>query len=76
MVVDTDSDAEMVVDTDSDTETVVGTDSGTGVDEVVLIVSTVAVSCANTAPRGENTAAMQMAISVLRGNILKVMIFL
>lgn len=63
------------------TETVVDTDSGTGVEVVVdgtvVIVSTVAdaLSCANTAPRGEKTAATQMAISVLRENILKVMIF-
>lgn len=68
----------MVVDTvsETDVEVIVGRSVDDG-DIVLVMVSTVAValSWASTLLRGENRAATQMAMSVLRENMLKAMIF-
>lgn len=66
---------------ETDVEVIVGrsVDDDDDDDDIVLvIISTVAValSWASTLLRGENRAATQMAMSVLRENMLKAMIFL
>lgn len=69
----------MVVDavSETDVEVIAGRSVDDDIDTAVLVmVSTVAVvlSCAITVLRGENKAATQMAMSVLRENMLKAMI--
>lgn len=62
---------------ETDVEVIAGRSVDDDIDTTELVmVSTVAVvlSCAITVLRGENKAATQMAMSVLRENILKAMI--